>query len=214
VLRSRPVTTLEHLLQESTFDDETFERVQLQGPLFDKELTTCTFRGLRGEASIWKGVRLEECVFEDCDLTRAQFPHTRFFGVTFRRCKLMGVDWSSVAPNPTVSFDGCDLRYASFVKVNLRKSSFRACKASEANFIDCQLGEADFDETDLTGANFDASDLSKANLATAKGAFLAPGKNRVKDARISVETAVLMAMSQGMKVLGYSDGADKPSRKH
>ena len=199
------MSTLEHLVQEASFDDETFERVQLQSPLVDKELTGCTFRGLRGEASVWKDVRLEECVFEDCDLTRAQFPRTRFFGVTFRRCKLMGVDWSSIAPNPTLSFDGCDLRYVSFVKVNLRKTVFRGCKASEANFIDCQLGEADFGETDLTGANFEASDLSKANLAGAQGAFLAPGKNRVKDTRISVETAVFMALSQGMKVVGYSD---------
>ena len=190
---TRVVSTLEHLVQEASFDDETFERVQLQSPLVDKELTGCTFRGLRGEASVWKDVRLEECVFEDCDLTRAQFPRTRFFGVTFRRCKLMGVDWSSIAPNPTLSFDGCDLRYVSFVKVNLRKTVFRGCKASEANFIDCQLGEADFGETDLTGANFEASDLSKANLAGAEGAFLAPGKNRVKDTRISVETAVFMA---------------------
>ena len=214
MLRSRAVSTLDHLLQESSFDDETFDRVQLQGPIVDKELTGCTLRGLRGEASVWKAVRLEECVFEDCDLTRAQFPHTRFFGVTFRRCKLMGVDWSSVAPNPTLSFDGCDLRYVSFVKANLRKTSFRACKANEANFIDCQLGESDFGETDLTGANFEASDLSKANLATAKGVFFAPGKNRVKDVRISVETAVLMAMSQGMKVAGYSDASEgRSSRK-
>ncbi len=35
------------------------------------------------------------------------------------------------------------------------------------------------------------------------GAFVAPGKNRVKDMRISVETAVLMALAQGMKVAGY-----------
>lgn len=115
-----------------------------------------------------------------------------------------------------VSFETCDLRYVSFVKVNLRKTAFRGCKASEANFIDCQLGEADFSDTDLTGTNFEASDLSKANLAGAKGAFLAPGKNRVKDTRISVETAVLMAMSQGMKVVGYSDLATpngRPSRK-
>jgi fluoroquinolone resistance protein len=202
------VSTLDHLLQEASFDEETFDRVQIQSPLCDKELTSCTFRWLRAEASMWKDVRLEECVFEDCDLTRAQFPRTRFLGVTFRRCKLMGVDWSSIAPNPSLSFDGCDLRYSSFVKMNLRKTVFRGCKASEANFIDCQLGEADFGETDLTGANFEASDLSKANLADAKGAFLAPGKNRVKDARISVETAVFMAMSQGMKVVGYSDARE------
>lgn len=117
----------------------------------------------------------------------------------------MGVDWSSIAPNPTLSFDTCDLRYASFVKVNLRKTIFRGCKACEANFIDCALIESDFSDTDLTGANCDASDLGKANLTTAVGAFLPPGKNRVKDTRISVESAVLMAMAQGLKVAGYGD---------
>jgi uncharacterized protein YjbI with pentapeptide repeats len=206
------MSTLEHLLREASLDDETFDRLQLQAPLVDKELTGCTFRGLRGEASIWKSVRLEECVFEDCDLTRAQFRHTRLFGVTFRRCKLMGIDWSALAPNPTVTFDACDLRYNSFVKVNLRKTRFHGCKIGEANFIDCQLGEADFSEADLTGANFEASDLTKANLASANGAFLVPGKNRVKDARISVETAVLIALSHGMKVVGYSDPAGTEGR--
>jgi uncharacterized protein YjbI with pentapeptide repeats len=199
------VSTIEHLLQESTFDEETFERLQLTSPVVDKEFTGCTFRGLKAETIAWKGVRFEDCTFENCELTRAQFPHTRLVGVSFRGCKLMGIDWSSIAPNPTLSFDTCDLRYASFVKVNLRKTTFRSCKACEANFIDCALIEADFSDTDLTGANFDATDLTKANLTTALGAFIAPGKNRVKDARISVESAVLMAMAQGMKVAGYGD---------
>lgn len=199
------MSTIEHLLQEFTFDDETFERLQITTTLVEKEFTGCTFRGLKAETVIWKSVRFEDCTFENCELTRAQFPHTRFVGVSFRGCKLMGIDWSSIASNPTLFFDSCDLRYASFVKVNLRKTIFRGCKACETNFIDCALVESDFSDTDLTGANFDASDLSKANLTTALGAFVAPGKNRVKDTRISVETAVLMAMAQGMKVAGYGD---------
>ncbi len=204
------MSTTEHLLQASSFEEELFDRLQLPAILADKEFTNCRFRGLKAEASIWRGVRLEDCAFEDCDLTRAQFPHTRFYGVSFRGCKLMGIDWSPIASNPTLSFETCDLRYASFVKVNLRKALFRGCKANEASFIECQLSESDFSETDLTGANFEASDLGKANLTGAKGAFLAPGKNRVKDTRISVETAVLMALAQGMKVAGY---ADPPRRK-
>jgi len=206
------VSTIEHLLEESIFDEETFERLQLTSPLFEKEFTGCSFRGLKADASIWKGGRFEDCTFENCELTRAQFPHTRFTGVSFRGCKLMGIDWSSIAPNPTLSFDTCDLRYASFVKVNLRKTAFRGCKACEANFIECALIESDFSDTDLSGANFDASDLSKANLTTAVGAFLPVGKNRVKDTRVSVETAVLMALAQGMKVAGY-DAASTRSRK-
>ncbi len=203
------MSTIEHLLQESAFDEETFERLQVTSPLFEKEFTGCSFRGLKADTIVWKGVRFEDCTFENCELTRGQFPHTRFVGVTFRGCKLMGIDWSGIAANPTLSFDTCDLRYTSFVKVNLRKTTFRGCKACEANFIDCALIESDFSDTDLTGANFDAADLTKANLTTALGAFIAPGKNRVKDTRISVETAVLMAMAQGMKVAGYGDARSR-----
>ena len=199
------MSTIEHLLQESTFDEETFERLQVTAPLVEKEFVGCTFRGLKADVSIWRSVRFEDCTFENCELTRAQFPHTRLVGVSFRGCKLMGIDWSSIAANPTLFFDSSDLRYNSFVQVNLRKTSFRGCKACECNFIDCALIESDFSDTDLTGANFEASDLTKTNLTTALGAFLAPGKNRVKDTRISVETAVLMAMAQGMKVAGYGD---------
>jgi hypothetical protein len=56
------VCTIEHLLRESSFEEEVFDRLQLPALLEDKELTGCTFRGLKGEASIWEGVRLEDCV--------------------------------------------------------------------------------------------------------------------------------------------------------
>jgi len=207
------VSTIEHLLQESCFEGETFERLQLSTPVCDKEFTGCSFLGLKAETSIWKGVRFEDCTFGNGELTRAQFLHARFIDVTFRGCKLMGIDWSSVAANPTLTFDTCDLRYASFVKVNLRKTVFRGCRACEANFIDCALIESDFSDTDLTGANFDGSDLGKANLATATGAFLVPGKNRVKDTRISLETAVWLAQAQGMKVAGYGDASTRSRRR-
>jgi fluoroquinolone resistance protein len=201
-----PLPSTDHTLQEASFQDATFSRLELEGvELTDKEFTHCVFRGLRASGSRWKHVRLEDCVFEDCDLTRAQFPATRLDGVIFRRSKLMGVDWSNISSNPSIGFEECDLRYASFVKLNLRKTNVRSCKAIEAVFIACHLGEADFTDTDLAGANFDDCELAKTNLATARNAFLLPAKNRVKNARISVETAVLLAMSYGMKVAGYTD---------
>jgi len=198
--------SIDDLLRDASFQDATVSRLDLRGAeLTDKEFTHCVFRGLRADASTWKRVRLEDCVFEDCDLTRAQFPLARLHGVSFRRSKLMGVDWSSLGSNPSLGFEECDLRYASFVKLNLRKTPFRSCKALESAFIACHLGESDFTDTDLAGANFDDCDLSKANLATARNAFVSPAKNRVKNARVSVETAVLLALFHGMKVAGYTD---------
>jgi len=193
--------TFDRLTSGTEFTDETFEGLELEhADLSGREFFRCTFRALKAPESSWARSRLEECVFESCDLSRANLTEARFIDVAFRDTRLMGTDWSAVAPNPDVRFDACDLRFASFVKTNLRKTKLRACKASEANFIECELVEADLGGTDLTGANIDACDLSKADLSTAIGAFLNPANNRVKGARISVESAVLLAMSFGMKV--------------
>lgn len=192
-----------------SFQDELFTDLDLpQSNLSEKEFSGCTFRHVKLQESVWKRARLEDCVFEDCDLTRMDPAQMRARGVTFRRSKLMGVDWSAVSPNPLLTFEECDLRYTSFVGTNLSQCAFRDCRATEANFLQCNLSRADFRGTQLTGANFEDSDLTQANFSTAEGAFLNPAKNQVKGARISVESAVLLAMFSGMRVAGY--GAEEP----
>lgn len=49
-------------------------------------------------------------MFRGCDLTRAQLLHTGLRGVRYESSKLMGIDWSSVSPNPEVSFEECNRR--------------------------------------------------------------------------------------------------------
>jgi fluoroquinolone resistance protein len=121
-------------------------------------------------------------------------------GVTFKGTKLMGVDWSDLGPLPDVTFENCDLRYASFVKLRLRGLRLTGCVAREANFLDVDLTEADFTGTDLGGSTIQGCTLSKANLARAVGVFFDPQKNKAKGARIGVEAALLLARSYGIVV--------------
>jgi fluoroquinolone resistance protein len=195
---------LRRLAAEQFFRDVTFEGIDAHGvDLSGKEFLDCRFLRLKLQGCVVREARFENCCFEDCDLTRTALRGARFVDARFVGCKLMGVDFTDVGRNPEVSFTACDLRYASFVDNNLRKITFRDCKACEANFIGCDLKEADFAGDGLSGANFENNDASKASFATANGLFLSPAKNRVKEARIPVESAVLLAMSSGMQVVGY-----------
>jgi fluoroquinolone resistance protein len=66
------------------------------------------------------------------------------------------------------------------------------------------LAHAVFEETDLTGTRFERCDLREADFTRAQGAFFDPTRNRVKGARVSLETAALVAVSLGLVVSGFS----------
>lgn len=197
------MSTLERLRSEIDLEGETFIGLDAQGlDLGGKELYRCTFRGAKLIETTWRRTRLEDCVFEDCDLTRMDPAGLALSGVVLRRCKLLGVDFTDLGSNPDVRFEECNLEYAVFRRTNLRKLAFLDTNLRSATFVDCDVVEADLSGCDLAGATFEGSNLGKANLGTAKGAFVDPARNRIKDLRISVETAVLLAESLGMKVAG------------
>src|SRR4051812_7575113 len=123
----------QRLVEEDYFENEVFSDLDLNGAnLTGKEFYRCTFENCPAQESRWSKSLLEACVFKGCDLTRAAMAHTGLRDVRFEGCKLMGVDWSSVSPNPELAFEECNLRYCSFVGLSLRKTTFTRCLAQEA----------------------------------------------------------------------------------
>jgi fluoroquinolone resistance protein len=184
-----------------SFEDRTFSDVALpQANLSEKDFARCTFRKVALVESVWARTRLEDCVFDGCDLMRIKPGKLALHGVEFVDCRLTGVDWTGVAPNPAVSFDGCNLQYSSFVKINLTGARFRRCRAIDVTFIEARLQRTGFDHTVLSGAMFDGCDLQEADFSQAIGFFADPAKNRVKRARINAATAALLAESFGFNV--------------
>jgi uncharacterized protein YjbI with pentapeptide repeats len=208
------MTTRERLLSEDRFENESFIGVDLSGvDLSRKELEGCTFRNAKLSETRWLGTVLEDCVFETCDLSNMSPKGLTARDVRFRECKLLGVDWSGVTPSVAVSFDGCDLRYAQLVKMHLRKTKFLRCTLVEAAFVEVDLMESDFEGSDLTGATFRDCVLKKADFTQARGVLIDATKNQVKDVRVSVEAAVLLATSLGMRVSGFERVGDARARR-
>lgn len=189
------------LRSEESFEHETFADLELPGlGLRQKEFFQCTFTRCQFQESQWSLCKFEDCTFQGCDLTRAKFSQAALRGVRFEGSKLMGIDWSSVSSNPEVSFEGCVLRYASFVGLSLRKTDVRRCSAQEANFFDLDLTDADFEGTELTGSNFRGCTLTRTDFSLTVGLTLSPTLNRLKDTQVPLATAVELAESLGMRV--------------
>ncbi len=150
----------------------------------------------------WRETRLEDCRFEDCDLSRMAPDGLSARDVVFAGCKLMGVDWSNLGAYPAMTFDRCDLRYASVVKVRLRKISFTACNLEEAQFVETDLAEASFDRLPADAAPGSSAAICASRRSRARPASLiAPTGNQLRGARIPVDAAIRLAESFGLKVL-------------
>ena len=192
------------LLESDFFEGETFRGGELvEADLADKELVRCTFTNVKLTQSRWRGARLEDCTFDDCELTRIEPTGVLARGVTFVGCKMMGIDWSRLGTFPTLAFRDCDLRYGSFVSLRLPKLVFQRCNLRDAQFVEVDLVEAAFPECQLGGARFERCDLRSASFADARELALAPDGNKLTGARVPVETAVWLARSFGLEVLGF-----------
>lgn len=203
------------IARDDRFEGETFRGVALaEQDLGGKEFSDCRFEHCKLQETGWGGARLDEVRFVGCDLTRMRPRRLRAHTVGFSGCKLMGVEWSDLGPFPQLAFDECVLDYASFVDLRLGKTRFVACRIVEANFFDVDLREADFSGSDLTGAIFRGCTFdARTDLSSAIGLLLDPAVNHARGAKISSESATLLAAHLGLRVADFAGpGQAAPAR--
>ncbi|MFC4425568.1 pentapeptide repeat-containing protein [Deinococcus navajonensis] len=130
----------------------------------------CVFRGVSLRSAHWRGVRLTDVQFEDCDLSGALREEASLTRVTFSNCRLMGLrlpearlrDVLVSGSQAALSFwfradarhlwlDHCDLTEASFQEARLPGAVFRGCRLSRSDFQGALLEDADLRGSDLHG---------------------------------------------------------------
>lgn len=201
------------VVREVRFDGETFVGLTLtEQDLGGKDFTDCVFEHCKLQDTVWGGARLDECRFAGCDLTRMRPRGLRAHTIAFTGCKLMGVEWAQLGQFPQLAFHECVLDFASFVELSLRKTAFTGCKIHEANFFDVDLREADFSGSDLSGAIFRGCTFdARTDLSTATGLFLDPAQNQARGAKVSSETAMLLAVHLGLRVADFGGPGKEPA---
>ncbi|HKB12533.1 MAG TPA: pentapeptide repeat-containing protein [Vicinamibacterales bacterium] len=184
-----------------SFEDEAFVDLDLSGAdLANREFLRCTFTNVQLQDADLHDTRLDDCLFAGCDLSRMRAGNLAARGVVFVRCRLLGVDLTALRPTPSLFFEDCNLQYATFGAANLTGTAFRRCKLVEVNFFDTRLVDASFGESDLSGSRFEGCDVRGADFVGARGVYIDPARNTVRDARVDVETAIAIAAALGFKV--------------
>jgi uncharacterized protein YjbI with pentapeptide repeats len=167
--------------------DKTFEKVSYpNSAISNREFEGCVFKNCDFSNADFSQNRFTDCQFVGCNLAMLKLNRSTLHDVTFRECKLTGIDFSKCEEFLfTVRFENCLLDYASFLKRKMPKTYFINSSLKNAVFEGATLTKAVFDNTDLAGAVFEGAQLNEANLVTAYNYTIDPEVCNIKKARFS-----------------------------
>lgn len=173
---------------EKYFKDKTFGRDDLQAEfLSGAEFENCTFEDCGFSKADFGGACFFDCRFVRCDLTMAKLHGTVFSSTSFSGCKMLGLHMEDC--NRTgldVSFTDCLMDHSSFSTVKLRKTRFTGCRLREADMREADFGETVFDNCDFDRALFGGTNLESADLHTSFNFSIDPEANRLRKAKFSL----------------------------
>lgn len=176
-------------MSENYYTDKVFEKVDFKSNPFEfGEYDGCRFVQCNFEDVHLSAFRFSDCEFEDCNLTNAQVNETALNTVIFTNCKLVGIHFYKCGGLLfSAAFKGCQLNLASFYGMNLSNTTFKDCRLIEVDFTETNLSGLVLDACDLGRAIFSDTNLEQADLRTANNFTIDPERNRLKNAKFSLQ---------------------------
>lgn len=170
------------IIRNSTFRGNNYAGRTLPFQTYERcVFLDCDF----GKADL-TGVNFSDCRFEGCNLGLAILANTGLKAVSFKDCKLIGLDFSVCNDFLLeVAFEGCNLDFCHFFRKKLKKTKFLKCSICEANFGESDLSFAEFDDCDLERTLFRNTNLRGADFRAARHFSIDPENNPVKGAKFS-----------------------------
>jgi uncharacterized protein YjbI with pentapeptide repeats len=184
-----------------------FTGVSLKGETIEgKEFDECAFRNCAFQESTFSGCVFRDSTLLECDLSISQMTNSSFAKVSFKKCRLTGVNWSNarwpaVPLHTPVTFDECMLNYSVFQGVALKGAAFLNCVAHEVDFSGADLSGCDFTGTDLAGATFNQTNLSSARLQRAHSYAIDLRSNKLVGAQFSLPEATSLLRAAGIIIV-------------
>lgn len=164
----------ERLIEKIDFSTEKPER-----DYDNTEFRSCTFNDI-------SGINFTTCLFNACNLSNASVAKTKAQDVTFKDCKLIGINFYQVLDfGLSLQFENCMPDYASFDNKKLNKSSFKNCRLYGANFTKADLSKVTMENCDLSDAIFSGTNLSGMDFTSNRNFSLDPQLNLVKKAKFA-----------------------------
>lgn len=138
------------------------------------------------------GVDLEDILFETCQFVAPNFTDTRFAGVVFDGCKLVGADFRKCRAFPSVDirFENCVMDGCNFSELSLKDVKFVACDLRRCTFLRTNLTGADFSHSDLAESLFHGCDLTRTDFSRSRNYAIDPNANTLAKTKFSLPEAV------------------------
>ncbi|TYB79635.1 pentapeptide repeat-containing protein [Bizionia myxarmorum] len=174
--------------------DKTFEKQNYTHQTLPKgEYDNCQFIDCDFSDSFLSYMAFSDCEFINCNLSAAKVKDATFKEVSFIDCKLMGVQLQECNPFLfSISAKLSNFSYVSFYKMKLNAMTFETCNLDHADFTQTHAFQVNFNDCSLAHAIFDNTNLEKADLQTATNFNIHPERNKIKQAKFSVEGALLL----------------------
>lgn len=167
-------------ITEQEFKDLNFAEKHLP----KGEYEDCVFQNCNFAKVDISNISFEECEFSCCDFSNAEIQKTAFRTCLFAACKMLGLHFEDC--NPFLfggTFDGCDLSYASFFKMDLTSTLFRGCNFTEVDFAEANLNEIEVKMCNFLNASFENTNLKKTDFRGAVNFNIDPEINQIQGAK-------------------------------
>jgi len=168
-------------------EDKTFTKIKAEDIAGVQTFENCRFTYCDFSYANFAEKLFIDCQFEDCNLSLAGVNNTGLQNITFKRCKLSGVNFAKSRDfSFEMHFDNCILDNAVFYKKKNKKALFKDCSLVETDFTEADLTDTKFDNCNLNRAFFDRTVLKNADLSTSYNFIIDPDNNDIKKAKFSV----------------------------
>jgi len=161
----------------------------------------CTFSSCHFREMDMRGARFHSCGLENCELVLCKTTHVRLNGVSFKSCKVMGINFATCDKfGFSPAFEDCVLESVAFFGNGMKRGKIVNCRMIDSEIIESDFREADFSDTSFQRVTFQNCMLEKADFRSACGYAIDPATNKLRGARFRLPEAVSFLGFLGIKI--------------
>ncbi len=176
---------------EENYYKQTFARFLLSGEAVQsKTFEECIFEDCHFLNCSFEKSRFLSCHFRGCIISVVNLTSCRFIQPVFRKCKVIGIDWTKVTLLREPEFYNCKIDFSNFRMLKMPKTKIINCEALEVEFVETDFTDSIFTGTDFEKSRFFKTNLSGTDFRGAKNYSIDITNNTIKKAKFSYPEAI------------------------
>lgn len=181
------------------FNELNLSEKEISNKVFEE----CTFNNCIFKETVFRSCKFVDCQFVKCDLSIVKLNFSRFSDVAFDECKIIGVNWTTVAwPSfalcAPIKFHQCILNDSTFFGLSLEEITIEDCIAHDVDFRDGNFSQANFVSTDFSNSLFNKTNLTGVDFIDATNYNIDINHNEIKSAKFCRQEAISLLDSLGI----------------